>query len=104
MEHYRLIPRYGDGMGHNPKYRFWTRENWAGYAPTIHDMVRRDWSLTLRCHVCRLEIAADPQKIIRERGRAYSPWGKSARCPRLHCHGRMTLEAYDPRSGFKIDV
>ena len=91
-------------MGHNPKYRFWTRENWSGYAPTIGDMVRRDWSLTLHCRVCRLDMAANTRRIIQVRGSTWSPWGKSAPCPRLQCHGRMTLQAYDPRSGFKIDI
>lgn len=91
-------------MGFNAKYRFWTRENWAGFAPTISDMDRRSWSLTLTCQACRLSIAADPKRIIRERGPAWSPWGRSAQCPRLGCHGRMRMEAYDPRSGFKIDV
>lgn len=91
-------------MGFNPRYRFWARENWAGYAPTIGDMERRGWSLTLHCRVCRLEIGTCPSRIIAARGRTWSPWGKSAPCPRLNCAGRMTAQAYDPRSGFKIDL
>lgn len=91
-------------MGFNAKYRFWTRENWAGYAPTIGDMERRGWTLTLRCHACRLEIGASPARIIAARGPAWSPWGRSAACPRLNCAGRMRAQAYDPRSGFHIDI
>lgn len=34
-------------MGFNARYRMWNRENWQGYAPTIHAMQRRGWSLTL---------------------------------------------------------
>jgi hypothetical protein len=91
-------------MGMNPRYARWTRENWRGYAPTIGDMVAREWSLTLHCHRCSLAMAADGWKIVRERGREWSPWGKSARCPALYCGGRMTLKAYDPRSNFKIGI
>lgn len=91
-------------MGFNPKYRFWSRENWQGYAPTIADMVRKEWSLTATCRTCRLPMRVDPAKLMTIAGRDYSPWGKTAKCRRMDCHGRMTLEAYDPRSGFKIDI
>ena len=90
-------------MGHNPKYRMWGYENWMGYAPTISHMVQRGWSLTIHCPVCRLDMAVDPQKIVRERGRNWSPWGKSARCPRLYCVGRMRMKAYAPGPNTFID-
>jgi hypothetical protein len=91
-------------VGFNPRYALWRPENWQGYAPTIGDMFRRGWSLSLHCPVCRQSYRADIDRIIRLKGRAWSPWGKTAPCPRLYCHGRMTLQAYDPRSNHKIDI
>lgn len=91
-------------MGHNPRYSRWTRENWRGYAPTIGDMVDRGWSLTFHCNRCRFATRADPALIIRVKGRAYSPWGRSARCPALYCVGRMTLQAYEPRANLTIAI
>lgn len=91
-------------MGHNPRYSRWTRENWRGYAPTIGHMADRGWSLTLHCHQCRFATRADIEKIIRARGRAWSPWGKTARCPSLYCVGRMTLQAYAPGPNQTIQI
>lgn len=91
-------------MGFNPRYRLWTRENWQGYAPTIGDMARREWSLTLHCNRCRFATRADPDKIIRLKGRSYSPWGRSARCPALHCGGRMFMRAYAPGPNETIEI
>lgn len=91
-------------MGHNPRYALWRKENWQGYAPTIGDMYRRSWVLTLHCSRCRFQTRADADKIILLKGRSFSPWGKTAQCPALYCHGRMTMKAYDPRSNHTIDV
>lgn len=91
-------------MGHNPRFRMWTRENWQGYAPTIGRMDDRGWSLSMHCASCRLAMVADADTIIRARGRDWSPWGKSARCKRMFCHGRMRMRAYCPRSNETIDV
>lgn len=91
-------------MGFNPRFRMWTTDDWQGYAPTIGDMVRRGWSLSVYCPVCRLAMKADPNVIIRARGRDWSPWGRSAECRRMHCRGRMTLRAYCPRSNETIAI
>lgn len=91
-------------MGFNARYRMWNRENWQGYAPTIGRMQDRGWTLSMHCGVCRLAMLADPDTIIAARGRDWSPWGKSARCRRMYCHGRMRMIAYDPRSNFNIDI
>lgn len=91
-------------MGFNPRFAQWRLENWQGYAPDAGTMLRRGWVLTLHCKRCRFQTRADIDKIIRERGRAWSPWGKSARCPSLYCNGRMQMRGYDPRSNFTIDI
>lgn len=91
-------------MGHNPRYARWQRENWQGYAPTIGVMIRRGWTMTIHCRVCALAMHADPEVIARKKGRDWEPWGKSARCRRLHCHGRMTLRAYAPGPNYFIDI
>ena len=92
------------GMGFNPRYRQWTRENWQGYAGTIGRMQDLCWSLTMHCGLCDLAMVADAKAIIRARGKNYSPWGKSARCRRLGCGGRMRMKAHDPRSNERIDI
>lgn len=91
-------------MGFNARFAVWRREDWQGYAPTIGDMARRGWSLTFHCPSCKNGYSADIDKIIRERGRSWSPWGKTARCPKLYCPGRMTLRAYAPRPNCFIDI
>jgi hypothetical protein len=75
-----------------------------GYAPDAGAMRQRGWVLTLHCGRCRFQARADIDKIIRERGRAWSPWGRTAKCPALHCSGRMAMKGYDPRSNFTIDI
>jgi hypothetical protein len=91
-------------MGGNPRYRFWTRDNWRGQCPTIGRMIDEGWSLTIHCGHCRLGMVVDPDKIVRARGREWSPWGKSARCRRIDCLGRMRLRAYAPRPNEFINI
>ncbi|REJ46855.1 MAG: hypothetical protein DWQ53_09860 [Microcystis flos-aquae DF17] len=83
-------------MGHNPRYAYWTRDQWRGHAPDLGAMKRRGWTVTARCGECRLEMAADLDRIIAIKGFSWSPWGKSAPCRRLNCPGRMRLRAYAP--------
>ncbi|RYG88277.1 MAG: hypothetical protein EON59_04955 [Alphaproteobacteria bacterium] len=83
-------------MGGNPRYRLWTRDNWQGYAPTIGRMLDHGWSFTIHCSSCRLGLVVDHHKIVRVKGRDWSPWGKSASCPAIGCLGRMRLKAYAP--------
>jgi hypothetical protein len=91
-------------MGSNPRFRVWSHEDWRGYCPTIGDMARRGWSLTARCKTCNLRMAVDIQVVLRRTGRSWSPWGRTARCRRLHCAGRMHLRAYAPRAGEYVDL
>ena len=91
-------------MGHNPRFRTWTTENWQGYAPTIGKMQSRGWSLSAHCMACRLAMVADVEKIIQAKGRDWSPWGHTARCRRMHCSGRMRLKAYAPGPNELIEI
>lgn len=91
-------------MGHNPRFRVWGAEDWRGYCPTIGDMERRGWSVTARCNRCDLQMAVRLDVVIRAKGRAWSPWGQTARCRRLRCAGRMHLRAYAPRAGEYVDL
>ncbi|KQS55877.1 hypothetical protein ASG17_07445 [Brevundimonas sp. Leaf363] len=59
-------------------------------------MLDRGWSFTITCGACRLEMRVDTDKIIKAKGRDWSPWGKSAACRRIGCLGRMRLRAYAP--------
>lgn len=91
-------------MGFNPRFRMWSPEDWQGYCPTIGDMARREWSLTARCNTCDLRMAVDIKVVVRRTGPAWSPWGRTARCRRLRCCGRMHLRAYAPRAGEYVDL
>ncbi|KAK0351551.1 hypothetical protein LTR94_024498 [Friedmanniomyces endolithicus] len=62
-------------------------------------MARREWKLTAHCGRCGLVMVANVDTIAQAKGRDWSPWGKSAKCRRLHCAGRMTLRGYSPRAG-----
>jgi len=91
-------------MGHNARFRMWQTENWQGYAPTIGRMWSRGWSLSAHCGLCRLAMIADPEVVMRAKGRDWSPWDKSAKCRRMHCGGRMRLRGYDPRANEFIEI
>jgi hypothetical protein len=91
-------------MGFNPRFRMWSNADWQGYCPTIGDMARREWSLTARCNRCDLRMAVDIAVVIRRTGQTWSPWGRTARCRRLYCGGRMHLRAYAPRAGEYVDL
>ncbi len=91
-------------MGHNPRFRMWSVEDWQGYCPTIGDMERREWSLTARCQTCNLAMKVDIYQVIRGKGRAWVPWGRTARCRRLYCGGRMRLRGYSPKAGQFVDI
>lgn len=91
-------------MGHNPRFRVWGNEDWKGYCPTIGDMERREWTLTARCNTCDLKMAVRIEVVIRAKGANWSPWGRTARCRRLHCGGRMYLRGYSPRAGEYVDI
>lgn len=82
----------------------WSAENWQAYCPTLGDMARRGWSLTAHCRSCRLAMAVDLDVVMKAKGRDWSPWGRTARCRRLHCTGRMGLRAYSPRAGEYVDI
>lgn len=91
-------------MGHNPRFRMWSAEDWQGYCPTIGDMAQRGWTLSARCTACNLRMAVDIDVVAAAKGRAWSPWGRTARCRRLFCHGRMRLRGYSPRAGEYVDI
>lgn len=93
-------------MGHNPRFRMWRTEDWQGYCPTIGDMARRGWSLTAHCWVptCNLAMAVDIHTVVRAKGLQWSPWGQTAKCRRLYCHGRMRFRGYCPRAGMFVDI
>lgn len=91
-------------MGFNPRFAMWRREDWRGYAPTLGDMMRRGWSLTFHCPSCRTAYKADLDKIIRLKGPNWSPWGRTAPCPKLFCEGRMALRAYAARPNCYIEI
>ena len=87
-------------MGGNPRYRLWSRDNWRGYAPTIGDML--DWRIVACCSVCGLKVEVDPAKVIRRKGRNWSPWDQTSPCIRLNCHGRMRWQAANGRTDFDL--
>ena len=91
-------------MGHNPRFRVWGNEDWQGYCPTIGDMDRRSWSLTAKCSTCDLQMEVRTDVVIAKLGKKWSPWGKTAKCRRLRCNGRMYLRAYAPRAGEYVDI
>lgn len=91
-------------MGMNPRYTRWTRENWYGHAPTLGDMERRNWIITALCARCGLEMAVDGAGLIRRFGRGFSLWGRSARCRRLHCDGRMHFLGRGPHTTGAVDL
>lgn len=93
-------------MGHNPRFALWSADDWQGYCATLGDMARRGWTLTAHCWVptCNLAMAVDLQVMIKAKGVCWSPWGETARCRRLYCHGRMRFRAFSPRAGQHVDL
>lgn len=67
-------------------------------------MERRGWSLTATCSTCDLKMEVRLEVVIRAKGKTWSPWGKTAKCRRLHCGGRMYLRGYSPRANEFVDI
>lgn len=85
-------------MGMNPRYSLWSDENWRGYAPTIGHIYDRGWRMWAICPHCGLAIDLDPAKLMRRKGRDWSPWGVTSPCIRRHCFGAMAWRAANGRA------
>lgn len=92
-------------MGFNPSYRQWTAANWMGRAGTAGDLVKQGWPVVARCTYCNLEMDVRLDVLVRAKGPDYVLWGKSARCRRRHCQGRMLFWTYPPEAkGARVEM
>lgn len=78
-------------MGGNPRYRFWTIENWRSACPTLADIRRAGWQVYAWCDRCDLKMTVDLARIERAKGGSFVLWGRTVPCRRLHCWGRATF-------------
>lgn len=85
-------------MGMNPRYGNWGTAEWMGRAGTVGDLIKQGWPVVARCHRCGLEMDVRLDLLARRVGPDVSLWGRTARCRRRHCQGRMLFWTYPPRA------
>lgn len=65
--------------------------------PSSIGQMRRDgWVVIARCRACDLDLRIDLSLMIRLNGGDLVLFGKSCRCRRLNCEGRMVFLATPP--------
>lgn len=84
-------------MGFNPRYNRWTVRNWAGYAPTVGDLIDKRCFVEARCTTCHGAFKVRLKVIAALMGRRYSLWGARGPCPVLACQGRVAFIFHAPR-------
>lgn len=89
-------------MGGNPRYRTWSPAQWRSLAPTAADLAARGWPVHARCLTCQLEMDVDLARVIAERGPALVLWGRTSRCRRRRCQGRMAFYVTPPRADGEV--
>lgn len=63
---------------------------------SIGEMRRRGWVVMARCRTCELDIRIDLDLMIRLNGHDLMIFGKTCRCRRLGCGGRMMFMGTPP--------
>ncbi|CAM2808601.1 hypothetical protein BDI01nite_31470 [Brevundimonas diminuta] len=92
-------------MGMNPRYNNWTRAQWMGRAAKVGDLQRQGWPVVACCLHCHLEMTVDLAVVRRALGEDFVLWGRTARCRRRHCQGRMCFWTYPPEGrGLKVEM
>ena len=92
-------------MGMNPRYNAWTSAQWMGRAAKVGDLQRQGWAVVACCLHCHLEMTVDLAVVRRALGEDFVLWGRTARCRRRHCQGRMCFWTYPPEGrGIKVEM
>ena len=65
--------------------------DWMRSGETVGAIIANRWMVYTECELCQLRIEADLKRIARECGPKYVLWGRSPRCRRMGCPGRVTF-------------
>lgn len=63
---------------------------------TAGQMRRDGWRVRARCLHCQLELLVDLDSVIKLNGYGVKLWGRSPRCRRVGCEGRMIFLGSPP--------
>lgn len=66
-------------------------DDWRQAGFTVGAVIANRWLVYTECELCELRIEADLKRVARERGSNYVLWGRTARCRRMGCPGRVTF-------------
>ncbi len=91
-------------MGMNPRYGNWGTAEWMGRAGDVAGLQSQGWPVVARCMTCSLEMNVRLDVLRQARGPSFVLWGKSARCRRRHCQGRMYFWTYPPRANGPVEM
>jgi len=91
-------------MGGNPRYQTWSPAQWRQVAPTVADLRRHRYEVIARCLTCSLAMDVALADVAKARGDEFVLWGRSARCRRRHCQGRMQFWCVPPRLGSEVEM
>lgn len=77
-------------MGRRNPDRY-TAADWMLAGRTVGAIISNRWLVYTECEVCDLRIQADLKRIAKERGGNYVLWGRTGRCRRMGCPGRVSF-------------
>ena len=63
---------------------------------TISDMARIGWVVMARCQACQLDLRIDLELMVRLNGADLVLFGRTCRCRRMGCSGRMLFMGTPP--------
>lgn len=91
-------------MGANPRPRTWTPAQWRNIAPSVSDLMRHGWPVSAHCLHCHLVMVVDVARVALECGPNFVLWGRTAKCRRRSCAGRMSFYCRPPQAGRDIPM
>lgn len=77
---------------------------WRDCAPTIGNLIDQGWPVAAHCLSCGLAMEVDLNGLVRKLGPNVVLWGRTARCRRRHCVGRMYFSCRPPRAGGDVPM
>ncbi len=63
---------------------------------SVSEMRQRGWVVMARCQACQLDLRIDLDLVVRLNGPDLVLFGKSCRCRRMGCSGRMIFMGTPP--------
>ncbi len=77
---------------------------WRDRAPTLADLRQHRFLVIARCKQCDLPMPVHLEVTASAKGWDYVLWGRSVRCKRWRCGGRMAFWCYPPQTNQAVEM